>query len=64
MAVRAMRGGAIDLLTKPIDDVALLRSVARACQQDRANRREAIEHEKFVARYETLTPRERRCWRC
>ena len=32
---------------------------ARAFQQDRANRREAIEHEKFVARYETLTPRGR-----
>ena len=59
MAVRAMRGGAIDFFTKPIDDTALLKSVARAFQQVRANRQEAIEHEKFVARYETLTPRER-----
>ena len=57
MAVRAMKGGAIDFLTKPIDDTALLKSVARAFRQDRANRREAIEHEKFVTRYETLTPR-------
>ena len=59
MAVRAMKGGAIDFLTKPIDDAALLKSVARAFQQDLSNRREAIEHERFVARYETLTPRER-----
>jgi FixJ family two-component response regulator len=59
MAVRAMRGGAIDFLTKPVDDAALLRSVARAFRQNRANRREAIEHEKFAARYETLTTRER-----
>ena len=59
MAVRAMREGAIDYLTKPIDQAALLKSIGRAFQQDRANRREAIEHEKFAARYETLTPRER-----
>jgi len=59
MAVRAMRGGAIDVLTKPIDESALLKSVERAFRQDRANRREAIEHQQFVARYETLTPRER-----
>jgi FixJ family two-component response regulator len=59
MAVRAMKGGAIDFFTKPIDDAALLKSVARAFQQVRANRQEAIEHEKFVARYEPLTPRER-----
>ena len=58
-AVCAMKGGAIDFLTKPVDDAALLKSVARAFQQDRQDRREAIEHERFVARYETLTPRER-----
>jgi len=59
MAVRAMKGGAIDFFTKPVDDATLLKSIAMAFQQDRANRREAIEHEKFAARYETLTPRER-----
>jgi FixJ family two-component response regulator len=59
MAVRAMKGGAVDFFTKPIDDVALLESIARAVRQDRANRREVIEREKFVARYDTLTRRER-----
>jgi FixJ family two-component response regulator len=59
MAVRAMKRGAIDFLTKPINGAALLKSVKRAFQQDCANRREAIEREEFVARYESLTPRER-----
>ena len=59
MAVRAMKAGAIDFFSKPIDEATLLKSIARAFQQDRANRRQVVEHEKFVARYETLTPRER-----
>jgi FixJ family two-component response regulator len=57
--VRAMKEGAIDFLTKPVDEEALLSSVERALLQDRANRREAIEHARLVARYESLTPRER-----
>src|SRR5579859_6882986 len=59
MAVRAMKGGAVDFFTKPIDGAALLESVARAVRRDCANRRQAAEHEMFAARYETLTPRER-----
>jgi FixJ family two-component response regulator len=57
--VRAMKGGAIDFLTKPVDEEALLASVERALLKDRANRQEAIEHARLVARYESLTPRER-----
>lgn len=57
--VTAMKGGAIDFLTKPVDEVALLASVEKALQQDRANRKEATEHARLVARYESLTPRER-----
>ena len=57
--VSAMKGGAIDFLTKPVDGVALLNSVATALERDRANRREAIERAKLLARYESLTPRER-----
>jgi FixJ family two-component response regulator len=59
LAVRAMKGGALDFLTKPIDGIALLTSIEKALQQDRANRQEAVEHAKLVSRYETLTPRER-----
>jgi FixJ family two-component response regulator len=59
MTVRAMKCGALDFLTKPVDAAALLKSIERAVQQYGANRQEAMEYEKFAARYETLTPRER-----
>jgi FixJ family two-component response regulator len=54
-----MREGAIDFLTKPVDDAALVKSVERAFQRYRENRREVIEQAMFDARYKTLTPRER-----
>lgn len=57
--VRAMKGGAVDFLTKPVDEEALLVSVERALRQDRASRQEAAQHARLVARYESLTPRER-----
>jgi FixJ family two-component response regulator len=57
--VRAMKGGAVDFLTKPIDEESLLASVERALHQDRVNRLEAAEHARLIARYESLTPRER-----
>jgi FixJ family two-component response regulator len=57
--VRAMKGGAVDFLTKPVDEEALLASVERALRQDRESRQEAAEHAKLVAQYELLTPRER-----
>jgi FixJ family two-component response regulator len=57
--VRAMKGGAVDFLTKPVDEQALLASVERALGQDRGSRQEVMEHARLVARYESLTPRER-----
>src|SRR5580700_3580267 len=57
--VKAMKGGAVDFLTKPVDEDALLASVERALLQDRVCRQEAVEHARLVARYESLTPRER-----
>jgi FixJ family two-component response regulator len=57
--VRAMKGGAVDFLTKPVDEEALLASVERALHQDRASRQEAHQHAMLVARYDSLTPRER-----
>jgi FixJ family two-component response regulator len=58
-AVNAMKEGASDFFTKPVDGTALLNSVERALQQDRADRREATEYASLTARYESLTPRER-----
>jgi FixJ family two-component response regulator len=57
--VRAMKEGDVDFLTKPVDEEALLVSVERALRQDRASRQEAVEQARLVARFETLTPRER-----
>jgi FixJ family two-component response regulator len=59
LAVRAMKEGACDFYTKPVDGTSLLRSVERALRQNHNNRRRADEHARLVARYESLTPRER-----
>jgi FixJ family two-component response regulator len=59
MTVRAMKGGAVDFLTKPFRDQDMLDAVVTAIERDR-KRREA---DKVVANLqellETLTPRER-----
>ena len=59
LAVSAMKQGASDFYTKPVDGTSLLGSVERALQQNLANRREATEHASMVARYQSLTSRER-----
>lgn len=57
--VKAMKGGAIDFLIKPVDEDKLLTSVERALLQDRASRKEAIKSSRLAAQYGSLTPRER-----
>jgi FixJ family two-component response regulator len=56
--VTAMKGGAMDFLTKPIDESALLTCIEKALAQDRTLRLAASEHESLLARYRLLTPRE------
>jgi FixJ family two-component response regulator len=59
MTVRAMKGGAVDFLTKPFRDQDMLDAVVKAIERDR-KRREAdriVVH--LQALLETLTPRER-----
>jgi FixJ family two-component response regulator len=56
--VTAMKGGAVDFLTKPIDESALLDSIGKALEQDRILRSAAFEQESLLARYRSLTPRE------
>jgi FixJ family two-component response regulator len=56
--VTAMKGGAIDFLTKPIDESALLTCVEKAFEHDRKLRVAALERERLIARYRLLTPRE------
>jgi FixJ family two-component response regulator len=57
--VTAMKYGAIDFFTKPFDGASLLNSVEAALQRDYTNRQGAIEDAKLIARYESLTPREK-----
>jgi FixJ family two-component response regulator len=56
--VKAMKGGAVDFLTKPIDEAVLLASIDNALEKDRRARREALEMADLLARYRSLTPRE------
>jgi FixJ family two-component response regulator len=56
--VKAMKGGAIDFLTKPIDETVLLDTVEQALRKDRVARGEALERAELVARHRSLTPRE------
>jgi FixJ family two-component response regulator len=58
-AVYAMKEGASDFFAKPVDGAVLLSSVERALQQNIANRQAASEEASLVARYQSLTPRER-----
>jgi FixJ family two-component response regulator len=56
--VSAMKGGAVDFLTKPIDESTLLASIDKALEQERRLRLAAFERESLFARYRSLTPRE------
>jgi FixJ family two-component response regulator len=57
-SVRAMKAGAVDFLTKPVDDQALLNAIAQALAQDGAARAERNARHELEARVATLTPRE------
>jgi FixJ family two-component response regulator len=56
--VKAMKGGASDFLTKPVDEGLLLDAVERALDQHQIARRDALRHADLLARYRSLTPRE------
>ena len=58
-SVRAMKAGAVDFLTKPLDHRQLLAAVARAADMDAAARHRHSELASLRQRLATLTPRER-----
>lgn len=57
-SVRAMRAGAIDFLTKPVNDTNLLAAIARAEKDDFDIRAATASLSSINARLATLTPRE------
>ncbi len=58
-SVRAMKAGAVDFLTKPVDGKQLLAAVERARVKDSAARGARQDREAFNLRIAKLTPRER-----
>lgn len=59
MSVRAMKGGAVDFLEKPLMDGELLEAVERALARARDARDRQAGREEILRRYEELTQRER-----
>ena len=57
-SVKAMKGGAVDFLTKPVDKRALLDAVERAMTKAGQARREEARISEIRDRIKTLTPRE------
>ena len=59
MSVRAMKGGAVEFLTKPFRDQDLLDAIHVALERDRVRRQREDEIATLKHRFEWLTPRER-----
>lgn len=58
-SVRAIKGGAVDFLTKPFRQSVLIEAINAAIGQDRVSRLERAELAKLQQRLSCLTPRER-----
>ena len=58
-SVQAMKHGASDFLTKPVNDEDLLSAVRVAFEKNRSVRQQQTELSEILARLATLTPRER-----
>jgi len=59
MSVRAIKAGATDFLTKPVDAAALVRAVHAALRMAETRRQTIAETAALAARLSTLSPRER-----
>jgi FixJ family two-component response regulator len=58
LAVRVMKAGAIDFLTKPFNDQVLLESINKALRIDKANREKQEESAQAEAKFALLSHRE------
>jgi FixJ family two-component response regulator len=57
-SVKAMKAGAIEFLTKPVDEQDLLNAIQEAIERDRRIRQQQAEVRDLRDRYESLTSRE------
>jgi FixJ family two-component response regulator len=62
-SVQAMKAGAVEFLTKPLDEQKLLQAVREAIQRDRRTRQQRAEIRELRERYESLTGREQQVMR-
>ena len=58
VSVKAMKGGAVDFLTKPVDEAVLLGAIRQAVARTQADRRQLARLMEVQSRIKTLTPRE------
>ena len=58
VSVKAMKGGAVDFLTKPVDEETLLGAIQQAVARTLADRRQQARVTEIRNRIATLTPRE------
>ena len=58
MTVQAMKGGAVEFLTKPFDDEVLLTAIRHAIKRSAAVIEDQVELDALRRCYESLTPRE------
>lgn len=57
-SVQAMKAGAVEFLTKPVDEQELLRAIQEAVERDRRARLQQAETTELRERYKSLTARE------
>jgi FixJ family two-component response regulator len=63
VSVQAMKAGAIEFLTKPVDEQDLLKAIEEAVERDRRTRQQHADIRDLRDRYESLTPREQEVMR-
>ncbi len=57
-SVQAMKAGAVEFLTKPVDEQVLLHAIQEAVERDRRTRQQHADVRELQDRYESLTARE------
>lgn len=58
-SVQAMKAGAVEFLTKPVDEQKLLQAIQEAVERDRRTRQQRAATSELRERYKSLTPRMR-----